>query len=315
MTFNIDLHAPHRNLAVAPARRSTAIGAALAAAALLATAGCNPASTAATPSSSGPDTPIVDVAALQTGLDGLVALGVPGVVVMVRDDDRSVVLTAGVSDLEAATPMSPDATFRIASLTKPFTASVVMQLVADGTVGLDDTVEQWLPGLVTDADRITIRQLLGHTSGVADYFSDPAVVAPYLEGDEGYVWTPQQLVEIADHLGATFEPGTDFSYSNTNYALVGLIVEAATGHKLGDEMQTRIFDALGLANTTFAVDTTLDPQLAHGYLMGDGDPIDVTGIFPFAMAPGTSCPTLPTPQPSTAHCSAATSSSRSCSTR
>ncbi len=282
------------NLAVSPARRSTTVAAALVAAALLAGVGCSSASSDAAPISPAstttaavePAPPIVDQGALQTELDDLVALGVPGVVVMVRDGDQSVVLTAGVSDLETRTPMSPDATFRVASITKPYTASIVMQLVGEGTLSLDDTIERWLPGIVTDADQITIRQLLGHTSGIADYFNEPAVLEPYLEGDYEYVWTPRQLIEIAEQLGATSEPGTESSYSNTNYAIAGLIVEQATGHTLGDEMQTRIFDELDLANTTFATDTTLDPQMAHGYLMGDGDPIDTTGVYPFAWAAG-----------------------------
>ena len=255
----------------------------------MAGAGCNSTADAHTPSTTAqnePTVPIVNEAELQIELNDLVALGVPGVVLLVRDNDQSIVLTAGVSDLEAQTPMSPDATFRVASLTKPYTASIVMQLVAEGTLQLDDNVEQWLPGIVKDADRITIRDLLGHTSGVADYFDDPAVLQPYYEGDYEHVWTPQQLVEIADHLGASFKPGADWKYSNTNYAIVGLIIEQATGHTLGEEMQTRIFDELGLVNTTFATDTRLDPQIAHGYLMGDGDPIDTTGIFPVPYGAG-----------------------------
>jgi len=252
---------------------------------VFAAAGCSSPPAAATPTTD-PTAPIVDQAALQTELDDLVALGVPGAVLLVRDDDRSVVLTSGVSDLEAGTAMSADATFRIASLTKPYTASVVLQLVEEGTLSLDDTVGQWLPGIVSNADRITIRQLLGHTSGVADYVNDPAVLEPYLEGDYEYVWTPQQLIEIADQLGATSEPGAEWNYSSTNYAIVGLIVEQATGNTLGAEMQTRIFDKLDLPNTTFATDTTLDPRMAHGYLMGDGDPIDTTGVYPFPWAAG-----------------------------
>jgi len=286
MTLQTHLLTSHQNPAVAPARRFTAGVAAFVAAALLGLTGCNSATTADSPTPTKPADSIVDRASLQTELDDLVALGVPGAVVMVRDDDQSVVLTAGVSDLEAKTPMSADATFRIASLTKPYVASVVMQLVAEGTLGLDDTVQQWLPGIVTGADRISIRQLLGHTSGVADYFNDPAVLEPYLSGDYEYVWTPGQLIEIAEQLGATAEPGTEWSYSNTNYAIVGLIVEQATGHTLGDEMQTRIFDELGLKNTTFAIDTNLDPKMAHGYLMGDDDPVDTTGVYPFAWGAG-----------------------------
>ena len=193
-------------------RRCTILAGTIAAG-VLAVAGCSSPPTGATPVTTEATTPvenvtpIVDEAALQAELDRLVDFGVPGAVLLVRDDDQTVVLTSGVSDLEAGTPMGADATFRIASLTKPYTASVVMQLVAEGTLSLDDTVEQWLPGIVSDADPITVRQLLGHTSGVADYFDDPAVLEPYLEGDYEYVWTPQQLIEIAEHLGATSAPG------------------------------------------------------------------------------------------------------------
>jgi D-alanyl-D-alanine carboxypeptidase len=254
---------------------------ALGLAAMLAAAGCG----AATPTATAP-APIVDRAALQAELDALVDLGVPGVVVLVADGEQTEVMTAGVSDLDAGTPMGAADTFRIASVTKPFTATVVLQLVGEGVLSLDDTVQDWLPGIVRDADRITIGQLLHHTSGIADYFDDPAVLEPYLQGDYGHVWTPQQLVEIADQLGATGAPGGEWSYSNTNYAIVGLIVEAATGRPLGDEMRTRIFDPLDLEHTTFAIDATPDATLAHGYLMGAGDPIDVTGVFPFPFGAG-----------------------------
>ena len=149
MTFQTVLRSVPTSAAAgtSPTRRCTALAAALAAATVFATAGCSSPPAAATPTTE-LTAPVVDQAALQTELDDLVALGVPGAVLLVRDDDRSVVLTSGVSDLEAGTPMSADATFRIASLTKPYTASVVLQLVDEGTLSLDDTVEQWLPGIV-----------------------------------------------------------------------------------------------------------------------------------------------------------------------
>jgi len=243
-------------------------------------AGCSSASQAATPK------PVANRAAMQTELDTLVDLGVPGVVVMVSEDGESVTMTAGVSDLETGTAMEAGATFRIASMTKPYTATVVLQLVDEGILGLDDTVEQWLPGIVANSDEITIRELLHHTSGVGEYFDDPAVLQPYLEGDFEHVWTPEQLVEIGDAVGAASAPGTEWSYSNTNYAIVGLVVEAATGHSLSEEMQTRIFDKLGLEHTTFAESTTLDANMAHGYLLGGDAPLDVTGVYPFPWGAG-----------------------------
>ncbi|MEO5899153.1 MAG: serine hydrolase domain-containing protein [Ilumatobacteraceae bacterium] len=243
-------------------------------------AGCGSASLTPTRSS------VVDRAELQTELDTLVDLGVPGVVVMVSEGGQSVTVTAGVSDLGAGTAMDAGATFRIASMTKPYTATVVLQLVEEGILHLDDTVEQWLPGIVANGDEINIRELLHHTSGVADYFDDPAVLQPYLEGDFEHVWTPRELVEVADDLGSTSPPGSEWRYSNTNYAIAGLIVEAASGHSLGDEMQARIFDELGLEHTTFATSTAFDAHMARGYLLGGDAPIDSTGVYPFPWGAG-----------------------------
>ncbi|MEO6122808.1 MAG: serine hydrolase domain-containing protein [Ilumatobacteraceae bacterium] len=242
--------------------------------------GCSSTSQAA------PPVPIVNRGELQTEMNTLVDLGVPGVVVMVSDGGESVTLTAGVSDLEAGTAMGAGATFRIASMTKPYTATVVLQLVDEGILHLDDTVDKWLPDIVANSDEITIRELLNHTSGVGEYSDAPAVLQPYLEGDFEHVWTPQQLVEIGNQVGATSDPGAEWSYSNTNYAIVGLLVEAATGHSLGDEMQTRIFDTLELEHTTFADSTKLDPNMAHGYLLGGDAPLDVTGVYPFPWGAG-----------------------------
>ena len=281
-------HVPTLRTRHALSRRRVALAAIITIATVAIGSGCSSSSRAASADSvaSTSTAAVVDESSLQSALDALVDLGVPGVVLAVSEGDEAVTLTAGVSDLDTGTSMSPAATFRIASMTKPYTATVVLQLVDEGVLRLDDTVEQWLPDIVADGDRITVRDLLHHTSGVAEYFEDPAVLQPYLEGDYDYVWTPRQLIEIADDLGATSQPGTEWSYSNTNYAIVGLIVEAATGRTLGDEMQTRIFDELDLEHTTFAVDTTLDPNIARGYLMGGDAPVDVTGVYPFPWGAG-----------------------------
>lgn len=229
---------------------------------------------------------LVGTEALQNRMDALVDEGVPGIAVLVSEDGESTTLTAGLSDLEAETALDPNDRFRIGSVAKPYVATVVMQLVEEGELGLEDTVEQWLPGTVPNGEQITLRQLLRHQSGTADYGQDPRVLQPYIEGDLGYVWTPEELVEIANEQGSVFRPGEDVAYSNTNYALVGLIVEEATGNPLGEELRTRIFEPLELTDTSFATDGRIEQPYAHGYLLGEGKPIDATEVYPFYWGAG-----------------------------
>ena len=183
------------------------------------------------------------------------------------------------------TPVETDDKFRIGSLAKPYVGTVVMQLVEDGTLSLDDTVEEWLPGEVPNGEQITIAQLLRHQSGIANY-EGPEVLQPYLEGDQSYVWTPDELLDVALDQGSQFEPGTDVEYSNTNYILVGKIIEAATGHTLEEELESRIFEPLELDDTTFSTEGPIEEPYAHGYLLGNGKPIDATEVYPFYWGAG-----------------------------
>ena len=269
-----------------PKRRLPLLAGTIIAAALLLGA-CGESSSSAEPTTtSAPPVTPADQAALQSQLDELVDLGVPGAVLLVNDGDRSVTLTSGLMDLEAQTAMQPDARFRIASLTKPYVAAVVFQLAEEDKLSIDDTVEHWLPGTIANGDQITVRQLLDHSSGVADYFGD-TVLAPYLEGDFAHVWSPQELIEIANDDGSQFAPGSEVGqYSNTNYALAGLIIEKVTGRSLREEIEGRIFVPLGLEHSTFATDATPDPTLARGYLLSDEPAWDVTELYPFYWGAG-----------------------------
>ncbi|MEA2178875.1 MAG: D-alanyl-D-alanine carboxypeptidase, partial [Solirubrobacteraceae bacterium] len=123
-----------------------------------------------------------------------VAAGVPGVIVLVRDGPRTVSVAGGSARLKPRAPMRVDDRFRIASLTKTYVATVVLQLAGEGRLSLHDTVERWLPGMVPNGHHITLRHLLNHHSGLFDYFNDPQVLQPYLEGDLSRTWTPEQLV-------------------------------------------------------------------------------------------------------------------------
>lgn len=173
---------------------------------------------------------------------------------------------SGVADLAAGTPLAPGARVRVASLTKPFVAVVALQLVQEGWLLLDHTVERWLPGLVRGGDRITVRQLLRHTSGLPDYLSD-GIVGQTRRSPER-TWAPQELVARAMGRPALFVPGTPgrWAYSNTNYILLGLIIERVTGNALELELRQRIIEPLGLRGTTLAPPTADPGDLAHGYV-------------------------------------------------
>ncbi len=224
---------------------------------------------------------------LQQDANALVAAGAPGVVLLTRHGSRTVSVTSGLGEIGTKTPMRANDRFRVASIAKSYTATVVLQLVGEGKLRLSDSVERWLPGLVPGGGAISIRQLLNHTSGLADFEYDPTVLAPYLAGDLSHAWAPRKLVQIAVSHPPLFAPGTDESYSSTNYLLAGLIVEARTGHTLGSELNRRIFQPLHLRATSFPMTARMPSPHAHGYLVIKKPPAtDVTGLYPFPWAAG-----------------------------
>ena len=228
----------------------------------------------------------IKAAGLQKDVDALVAAGAPGVILLVRDGNHTVRLSAGLGNVARKTPMRANDHFKIASLTKSYTAAVVLQLVGEGKLGLGDTVERRLPGLVPNGNKITIRQLLNHTSGLADFEVNPRYLKPYLNGNFGYYWAPRQLVKMGVSQKPLFAPGTDYAYSNTNYVLAQLIVEKVTGRTLGAELKRRIFEPLHLGETSYPTKPGLPSPYAHGYkLLGPPPAVDVTGLSP-SLAPG-----------------------------
>jgi D-alanyl-D-alanine carboxypeptidase len=144
---------------------------------------------------------------LRQAIDDLVAAGVPGVVVLVRDGDRTIRIARGYGNLAKSTPMRVRNQFRVASLTKTFVATVVLEWVGEGTLALDDTVEDWIPGLLPNGSDISVRQLLDHTSGIYDAVEDPQILAPYLAGDFTHVTPPDEVVQVAAAHSALFPPG------------------------------------------------------------------------------------------------------------
>jgi D-alanyl-D-alanine carboxypeptidase len=213
-------------------------------------------------------------ATLQRALDRVVAAGVPGAALLVRVNGRTIRLTSGYGNLKPRTTMRANDRFRVGSVTKAFVATVVLQLVAERKLALEDTVAQWLPGVVPNGKRITVLQLLGHTSGLFDYGGDAHFVeAAYRNPLRD--WSPREIVAIAVSHRPSFAPGTRWGYANTNYYVLGLIVEAATRQPLGAELRRRILEPLHLKATSFDTAPRIAGHHAHGYFLSPLEDVSI----------------------------------------
>ncbi|MEV0407446.1 serine hydrolase domain-containing protein [Actinoallomurus sp. NPDC050550] len=196
----------------------------------------------------------------------VVAAGVPGVNIETRDERGTRSIVAGAGNLRTHEPPRPSGRFRIGSVTKSFTATLVLSLVADGRIDLDAPIDRYLPGVLPYSEPITVRQLLQHRSGLFDYGSvlwpDPKTVARSRYRD----YAPADLVRIATQKPLQFTPGRQFLYSNTDYVLLGMLVEKVTGESYARALSRRVLDPAGLRNTYPAGH---DPRLrlpsARGY--------------------------------------------------
>lgn len=196
-------------------------------------------------------------AATRAMMEAQVKAGVPGVLGQAQDAYGTWNASAGVADRGTGRERLPQDRFRIGSITKSFVSTVLLQLEAEGRLDIDDSVEHWLPGVVHgnghDGGRITIRQLLNHTSGVFNYTEDPAFFQQISTGflEHRYdTHTPAQLVATAMKHEPHFTPGKGWHYSNTNYVLAGMIVEKATGHSYASEVDKRVLKKAGMRSTT-----------------------------------------------------------------
>lgn len=233
----------------------------------------------------GPDRP-----ELRSAIQAMADAGFAGVQLRVHDEQGEWVGSAGVRKLGSAAKPPTNGSFWVGSSTKTFTATLVLQLVAERKVDLDASVAGYLPELGLDR-RITARMLLQHTSGLFSYtgeYYDDGTFAPGVPAT-GKEWVdnrfrtyrPLELVRLALAKPARFEPGTDFNYSNTNYTLALLLIERITGRSYADEMQRRILRPLGLRGTAVPGNRTALPgPHAHGYYRyqdaGEWKTVDVT---------------------------------------
>ncbi|MFI5261423.1 MAG: serine hydrolase domain-containing protein, partial [Candidatus Limnocylindrales bacterium] len=289
--------------AVVPAASATASGSAFPTPTAAGPPTVTPPTPTATPTPSSPaggpgDTPPSGPTPSLKGLDGTLQaqlasavrrLHLPGVQATIAlADGETWSGAAGIADQRTGRLMTTADVFDVGSITKTFVAADVMRLVESGAMQLDDPLSRWLPRY-PNAAHITLRELLSHTSGIADYFANGKLLGE-LGAAPRRTWLPAALLPFVGK--AVFPPGKGWSYSNTNFLLLGEVVEAATGRPLGDELGASFLAPLGLRATALQAGTLAAPApdlgpLAHPYQRVAGAKVvyrdlgDGSGYLPF----------------------------------
>lgn len=206
--------------------------------------------------------------------------GAPGAIAAVRTPEGTWVGTLGVADKASGEPMQADMHHRIGSVTKTFTATLLLQAAARGQLSLDDTIDRYVEG-IPNGDEITLRQMADMSSGIASYTLNEKWVKESLSDPER-VWTPEELAQVGIDDSPAFEPpGTGWQYSNTNYVLLGMVLEQVTGEPIQRLYSKQIIKPLHLKETSFpdAADSSIPEPHDHGYTLqgqSDGEPVDAT---------------------------------------
>jgi D-alanyl-D-alanine carboxypeptidase len=206
---------------------------------------------------------------------------VPGVVVYIETPTWTFERAVGLAVIQGRTPVEVDQVFRVGSITKIMTAVIILQLVEEGALTLDDPLSRWLPDVAAQleyGEQVTVRQMLDHTSGIYDPISDPAVIDEVVLDRFEYQWTMDDVLPYIFNGAPYFEPGEPrrWTYSNSNYLLLGMVIEAASGDTYVSQLRTRILDPLGMGSTYLSDSEPARGTLAHGYVEGGILPLDVT---------------------------------------
>jgi CubicO group peptidase (beta-lactamase class C family) len=190
----------------------------------------------------------------------------PGAVVLVAKSGEIIYEKAfGMANLELNVPMHTNAVFRIGSNTKQFTAAAILKLAEEGKLSLEDDITKFVPDYPSKGKRITIKQLLGHTSGIKDYTGIPA-----FRDIKRKDLSPKDLVDLFKEQPMDFEPGQDFRYDNSGYVLLGYIIEQVTGKSYGQYIAENFFQTLGMKNSYYDDAVTIIPGRIPGYKKVDG---------------------------------------------
>jgi D-alanyl-D-alanine carboxypeptidase len=232
---------------------------------VLVAAACSAAGTAGSAANLKP----IDPPALQAAVEALGReLLLPGAMVLLRTPEGNFSYGYGATELGGASAPTGDTRFRIASNTKTMTAATTVLLAQDGKLSFADPVSKYVPG-VPDGDAITVGDLLTMRSGLPEVTDAPELMES-LDRDPGRVWTPEGLLAIAFARPPVFAPGAEFLYCNTNYILLGLIIERVENAPLAEVFQDRLFEPLGMTGTLLpaAASTAIPDPYAHGYMFG-----------------------------------------------
>jgi D-alanyl-D-alanine carboxypeptidase len=211
----------------------------------------------------------IDRAALQALVDTTAKeMMVPGYLVLLRTPQGEFTAASGTTELREERLPDVDTHFRIASVTKTMTAAATLLLAQEGELHLDDPVAKYVAG-VPNGDHITVAQLLEMRSGLYS-FTDAPEISTSLDNEPARVWTPQELLDIAFRRPPNFAPGAEYEYSNTNYVLLGLIIEQLDGKPLAAVFEDRLFGPLGMKDTMLppAASSDIPEPFSHGYLYG-----------------------------------------------
>ena len=193
-------------------------------------------------------------------------------------EDSTWVRTKGEGNIPANRPLFYSDVMRIASITKTFTTTVILQLVDKGLLSLDESIERFNLG-VPNANNITVRELCNHTSGLFDYVDDPTFQVEFFAAP-WRVWTPQALVALAVSHPPLFPPGTQVKYNNTGFILQSMIIEQLTGVSINRAIELGVILPLRLENTSLPISPFLFGEFARGYLINDSEVIDFTVLNP-----------------------------------
>jgi D-alanyl-D-alanine carboxypeptidase len=211
----------------------------------------------------------IDPKAFQATVERLAKeLMVPGALVLLRTPQGDFTASVGTTALGAQTPPAAGTHFRIASNTKTMTAALIVLLVQDGKLKLTDPVAAYVPD-VPNGEHITIAELLKMRSGLYGYTADPEL-STMMDATPAKAWTPQEVLAIAFRHPPLFAPDAEYDYSNTNYALLGLVAEKVGGQPLAQQLKDRLFGPVGIEQTSLPAsdDTAIPSPYSHGYMYG-----------------------------------------------